>query len=152
MVTELHLQLVAGLLRRGKALDQLSSALTLLGLLAALAPLLGFVTLSGTYPLALALVLCGLLEKYFALRVALDAELFQLLATEPLQLAQHTQDLDRALIELGLSKAIAERSWQQRSAAALGLLRRQALYLALQLLLALTASLLLPWFSPFEIG
>ncbi|MOA20054.1 hypothetical protein D3C78_1404720 [compost metagenome] len=90
----------------------------------------------------------GLAQKYWAVRVALDGELFARLARQPQQLAAHTQQLDQALTGLGLQPATAGgRDWDARSRGALQLLRRQALWLGAQVLLALAAILAMPWFS-----
>ncbi|HSX71071.1 MAG TPA: hypothetical protein VLF16_09065, partial [Pseudomonas sp.] len=136
MASEMQLSLVAGLLRRGRGLDLLSNALTLLALAYGLAPLLG------TPPSATGGVLCGLLvmlglaQKYWAVRVALDAELFARLANDAARLAEHTTDLDQALQVLGLQPATTQpRDWQERCRGALRLLRLQAAWLIAQLLL-----------------
>lgn len=151
MADEMQLQLVAGLLRRGKSLDRLSSALTLLALVIGLGPLLGFMALSTGAAVCIALLLCGLIQKYYALRVALDAELFATLAAAPEQLERRTTELDQALPGLG-RKAEPGRSWEQRSQGALRLLRLQGLWLALQLLVALAAIVLMPWLSHIRFG
>lgn len=148
MATEMQLFTVASLLRRGKALDRLSSALTLLGLAIGLAPLLGVAAQLLSALFCALLVLLGLVEKYWALRVALDAELFQRLADDAEHLTLHTADLDQALTGLGLQPAnLAARSWDERSRGALRLLRLQALSLLAQLLLAVAIVLGLPWLS-----
>lgn len=148
MVTEMQLFTLASLLRRGKALDGLSSAVSLLGLAIGLAPLLGAVVQPLSAVLCALLLLLGLVEKYWALRVALDAELFQRLADDAEHLAQRTPDLDQALTQLGLQPAnLAARSWDERSRGALRLLRLQAFWLLAQLLLAVSMVLGLPWFS-----
>ena len=60
-------------------------------------------------------------------------------------LAADTQALDHALFELKLKPQAADtRAWPARSRAALGLLRRQAVCLGLQLSLALATLLTLP--------
>jgi hypothetical protein len=80
--------------------------------------------------------------------VALDAELFQQLASRVEQLAMHTADLDQALAQLKLQPANqTTRSWEERSLGALRLLRRQVLCLLAQLLLAILVVLSLPWLS-----
>ncbi|MEX5612985.1 hypothetical protein ABFV58_33530, partial [Pseudomonas protegens] len=105
MSTEMQLYSVASLLRRGRALDQLSTGLTLLGALYGLGQyLLTSVTLGGLL-VSLALVLLGLVEKYLALRVAFDADLFQRVADAPTTLEHSTQALDQALSALGLQPA-----------------------------------------------
>lgn len=148
MSTEMQLYSVASLLRRGRALDQLSTGLTLLGALYGLGQyLLTSVTLGGLL-VSLALVLLGLVEKYLALRVAFDADLFQRVADAPTTLEHSTQALDQALSALGLQPAQrGGRPWDQRSHGALGLLRRQALLLAAQVLVILSVILVSPWLT-----
>ncbi|MFP3538595.1 hypothetical protein [Pseudomonas sp. SIMBA_021] len=148
MSTEMQLYSVASLLRRGRALDQLSTGLTLLGALYGLGQyLLTSVTLGGLL-VSLALVLLGLVEKYLALRVAFDADLFQRVADAPTALEHSTQALDQALSALGLQPAQrGGRPWDQRSRGALGLLRRQALLLAAQVLVILSVILVSPWLT-----
>lgn len=148
MASEMQLQLVASLLRRGRQLDRLSGGLTLLALAGGLAPLLGGKPNPASALLCGLLVMLGLAQKYWAVRVALDGELFARLARQPEQLAARTQQLDQALAGLGLQPATAGgRDWDARSRGALQLLRRQALWLGAQVLLALAAILAMPWFS-----
>lgn len=95
------LHLVAGLLRRGRSLDQLSLALTLIAVAIGLSPLFG---VKASLLMALTctlIVLAGLGEKYWALRVALDAELFGRLAASE-RLDEHLRALDQTLVRLGL--------------------------------------------------
>lgn len=152
MASEMQLHLVAGLLRRGKPLDRLSGVLTLLALVIGLGPLLGFMALSTGAGVCIGLLVCGLLQKYYALRVALDAELFATLAAAPELLEKRTLELDQALLSIGLKTSCAARSWEQRSQGALRLLRLQALWLSLQLLIALAAIVLMPWLSHIRFG
>nr|WP_298136271.1 hypothetical protein [uncultured Pseudomonas sp.] len=148
MATEMQLFTVASLLGRGRTLDRLSGSLTLFGLAIGLAPLLGATAQPLGALFCAALVLLGLVEKYWALRVALDAELFQRLAGDAERLVQRTLDLDQALIGLGLQPADkTDRSWDERSRGALRLLRLQALALLAQVLLAVSLLLGLPWLS-----
>lgn len=148
MAAEMHLHLLASLLRRGRALDGLSSGLTLLALLIGLAPLLGAAAQPVNALFCALLVGLGLSEKYWALCVALDAELFQRLAAAPEQLPRRTAELDQALAQLGLQPpGMAARPWDERSRGALRLLRLQALCLLAQLLLAGLIILGLPWLS-----
>ncbi|WP_047338184.1 hypothetical protein [Pseudomonas protegens] len=148
MSTEMQLYSVASLLRRGRALDQLSTGLTLLGALYSLGQyLLTSVTLGGLL-VSLALVLLGLVEKYLALRVAFDVDLFQRVADAPTTLEHSTQALDQALSALGLQPAQrGGRPWDQRSRGALGLLRRQALLVAAQVLVILSVILVSSWLT-----
>lgn len=148
MSAEMQLHIVASLLRRGRALDQLSTGLTLL----ALAFGAGQLLLEHFTPLNLllitAIVVLGLMEKYWALRVAFDADLFSVLAAEPEHLSERTVALDQSLNTLGLQPADrSARPWTERSRGALKLLLRQAIFLALQVLLTLGAILIVPWLS-----
>lgn len=147
MASDLQLQLVATLLRRGKAIDRLSSAVLLLALAIGLSPLLGMAASVPAAGLCAALVVLGGVQKFYAIRVAIDAELFQHLSQAPDQLERRTAELDQALLGLGQPAANTGRSWAQRRQGALGLLRRQALWCGLQLLVAVSAVLLMPWLS-----
>ncbi|ERO62657.1 MULTISPECIES: hypothetical protein [Pseudomonas] len=148
LTTDMQLYSVASLLRRGQALDQLSTGLTLLGGLYGLGQyLLASVTLAGLL-LSLALVALGVVEKYLALRVAFDADLFQRVADAPTSLEHSTRALDQALSSLGLQPVEhGGRPWHERSQGALGLLRRQALLLATQVLVLLSVILISPWLA-----
>jgi hypothetical protein len=141
----MNLQLTASLLARGSQLERLSDGITLLALGVGLAPLLG-ASLPPLGSLLCALLLAlGVLHKYWAIRVALDAELFAHLGASQ-DLPADTQALDRALFDLNLKPhAKDSRDWPARSQAALALLRRQAMCLGLQLLLALATLLTLPF-------
>lgn len=130
------LLLVAALLRRGRSLDHLSSALSLVAVVFGLAPWLGVQASLGLALICTSLLIAGLAEKYWALRVALDAELFQRLAEAGEQLEQQTHALDQALQNLCLHNAPQnERAWSHRCQGALGLLRKQALCLLLQVVI-----------------
>lgn len=130
------LLLVAALLRRGRSLDHLSSALSLVAVVFGLAPWLGVQASLGLALICTSLLIAGLAAKYWALRVALDAELFQRLAESGEQLEQQTHALDQALQNLGLQNAQqAGRSWSLRCQGALSLLRKQALCLLLQVVI-----------------
>ncbi|AYG46696.1 hypothetical protein DV532_21315 [Pseudomonas sp. Leaf58] len=140
----MNLLVVASLLGRGKQLERLSDGLSLLALAYGLAPLLGAPLLPLASLLCSVLLLLGVLHKYWAVRVAVDAELFAHLAKSS-DLAADTQALDLALFQLKLKpQATDARAWPARSQAALALLRRQAVCLGLQLTLALAALLTLP--------
>lgn len=148
MITEMQLLLVASVLKRGRSLDRFSTVISLLALAYGLAPLLGVPTRPGASLLCGLLVVIGMLQKFWALRVALDAELFIQLTARHASLQEHTQDLDQALLTLGLQAPThTYRDWHQRCQGALRLLRWQALCLLAQLLLALGSILVLPWFS-----
>ncbi|MNG78358.1 hypothetical protein D3C79_369320 [compost metagenome] len=141
----MNLHLVASLLGRGAQLERLSDGITLLALAYGLAPLLGAPLHAGASLLCITLLVLGVLHKYWAIRVALDAELFARLSISP-DLPSDTRDLDLALFDLQLkAQASDPRDWPTRSQAALALLRRQAMCLGLQLLLSLTTLLTLPF-------
>jgi len=128
-------RVTAALLRQGRSLDRLSDSLLLLGCAFALGQLL----LEHRDPLlasiCLLLVLSGALQKYWALRVAFDAELFGRLETHSLS------ELDATMHALGLiSTGRAGRPLPARSRGALRLLRRQTVCVASQALLAVGAS------------
>lgn len=130
------LLLVAALLRRGRSLDHLSSALSLVAVVFGLAPWLGVQAILGLALICTSLLIAGLAEKYWALRVALDAELFQRLAESGEKLEQQTHALDQALQNLGLQNAPQnQRAWSHRCRGALNLLRKQALCLLLQVVI-----------------
>ncbi|MFK8330032.1 hypothetical protein M2D63_008465 [Pseudomonas sp. BJa5] len=148
MSTDMELHCVASLLRRGRSLDQLSTGLTLLGVVLGLVPCWLGAFNPWALTVACALLLLGLAEKYWALRVAFDADLFQRLADSPSALNENTRALDNALAALGLQPATGtQRPWRDRSRGALNLLRRQALLLAAQLLLILGCLLTSPWWA-----
>ncbi len=148
MSHEMQLHIVASLLRRGKALDNLSTGLTLLCIG------FGLVQLLITVPNALLLVvvvigvLLGILEKYYAIRVGFDADLFHMVASDPQWLSDRTAAMDDALAQLGLGPVGKNtRSWASRIQGALKLLRQQLLFLAVQLLVLLSAIVIFPWLS-----
>lgn len=148
MASEMQLGLVASLLRRGRSLDGLSSGLSLLALVIGLAPLLGAPSSPLAALLCVLLVVLGLVQKHWALRVAVDAELFTQMAACD-QLEARTRQLDQSLVELGLQAAnLPSRSWSERSRGALRLLRQQTIWLLAQLTVALASIAAMPWLFP----
>ncbi|MGE8065622.1 hypothetical protein [Pseudomonas sp. NPDC089569] len=148
MSIDMQLQVTASLLRRGDVLDRLSTGITLLG---ALLGLSHYVIASPGYAgliCASTLLMLGLWQKYWALRVAFDADLFQHLAASPHDLAERTQDLDSALVTLGLQPvARSGRPWSERIGGALKLLRTQAMLVVIQVLTTLIFILASPWLN-----
>lgn len=137
-MSDLRLLACARLLEQGKRLDQLSTALSAVALAGALLAALHYhlVLLTGLLVLTL---LIGVVEKFWAIRVAFDAALFADMAKAN-DLAVATAHLDKGLTGLGLMPAAnAGREWALRCQGALGLLRKQGLSFAAQLLLALAA-------------
>ncbi|NNA94264.1 hypothetical protein [Pseudomonas gessardii] len=142
MPADMQLQVVASLLRRGRSLDQLSTGLTLLGVLFGLAQLLMVSITPICLLLSLWMIILGLLQKYWALRVAFDADLFALMAKD----IERTGELDQTLQTLGLQPANRpSRPWTERRRGALKLLRKQAYLLGAQVLLTLAVILASPW-------
>lgn len=148
MISDMELHTVASLLRRGHSLDQLSTGLTLLAAFLGLGQwLMGSVN-PWLLLFAITLFVLGVLQKYWALRVALDADLFQRVAEATQPLAERTQALDQALAALGLQPAgRSGRPWTERRHGALRLLRRQSLLLAAQVALTLGFILASPWLA-----
>jgi hypothetical protein len=144
----MQLQVTASLLRRGDLLDRLSTGFTLLGALLGLSQYV--LTSPGFWGVTCGsgLLVLGLWQKYWAVRVAFDADLFRRLAESAADLGERTQALDQALIALNLQPAERSgRTWDQRIAGALKLLRRQALLVAAQVLLTLVFILATPWLA-----
>jgi hypothetical protein len=144
----MQLQVTASLLRRGDLLDRLSTGFTLLGALLGLSQYV--LTSPGFWGVTCGsgLLVLGLWQKYWAVRVAFDADLFQRLAESAADLGERTQALDQALTALNLQPAErAGRTWGQRITGALKLLRRQALLVAAQVLLTLVFILAAPWLA-----
>lgn len=146
MTSQTPLVVVASLLKRGRQIERLADGISLLALFFGLAPLLiGAPSQWLSAALCALLLLAGLLQKFFAIRVALDADLFAQLATCDEQRGQHTQALDQALFSLGLKASqVDNRDWPTRSRAAMRLLRQQVLCFTVQIVLALIAIMLLP--------
>lgn len=139
-MSEFSASVCASLLRQGRTLDRVSRLLGLTGLLAG-----GVQALSGPPHVPFGLLCLGvfllwLTQLYWALRVALDAELFDRLAGGATPLPA----LDAALRDLRLKPAGQDsRTLPARCLGALRLLRRQALLLAAQGMLAGAALLVL---------
>jgi len=137
-MSDLRLLACAHLLEQGKRLDQLSTVLSGVALAGALLAAVHYHALWMAALLALTLLI-GAVEKYWAIRVAFDAGLFARMA-EADDLAAATVQLDDGLTGLGLMPAAnAGRDWTLRCQGALGLLRKQGLSFAAQLLLAVAA-------------
>lgn len=146
MPIDMELHVVASLLRRGRALDQLSTGLTLLGVVFGLLQLLLITPVAVGLLLSAWLIVVGLLQKYWALRVAFDADLFDAVAQDADAVPHRTVDLDQALQSLGLQPADrAGRPWAERQRGALKLLRKQAVLVAAQVLPTLVVILASPW-------
>lgn len=149
MIEAPQLALTAQLLARGRQIERLSDGISLLALGFGLAPLLTAVrhpVLASS--LCALLLVFGLAQKYHALRVALDAELIASLAGDAGRLGSRTRALDQALYELGLKRGGHERDWLARCRGALRLLRWQGICFAVQVSLALSGLLILPWLPP----
>lgn len=144
MPVDMELTLMAALLKRGRSIDQLSTPLTLLaGALALYGVLMA--SASPTFVAGMAaLALTGLSQKGLALRVALDAELFEVLAQFPGHIDERTKQLDCALSKhLALPSEKAGRPWPERCKGALRLLRWQVLLCGVQWLFVFAIALIL---------
>ena len=129
--TALSLRVLLGFLRAGRVLDHGSSVLLLGGLVVGLF----HSGKTGELVLGWALAL-GLLAKYLAWRVALDAEFFALLLDQP----GHEAAFDQALATFLGRRAPAEtRTLASRWQGARRLVRWQAAAVAMQALLLLAA-------------
>ena len=129
-----RLRVLLGFLRAGRVLDHGSSGLLVGALL--LGPVVGAGPAAGFFGGA---GLRGLLEKYLAWRVALDAEFFALLLAQPGREAA----FDAALAEFrGRPAVAAARPMASRWQGARRLVRRQAAVLMAQ---ALAVGLGLAW-------
>lgn len=127
------MRVVVGFLKGGRVLDSASSVLLLGTLVRALLPATPLVVVG----LGVALVLAGL-EKYFAWRVALDAEFFTLLNEQPAQ----AERFDEALATfLGRSTLPTHRSFTSRWHGTRQLVISQAVTLLLQALMVSTLCL-----------
>ncbi|MBF4256830.1 hypothetical protein EAY24_22390 [Vibrio anguillarum] len=133
------------LLKRGAELDQLSLCVTALGILMLILQSALMIT-PWQLGLLFILLLVGLAQKMYALRVSLDADLFAQLAVlwqqQGVATAQDAEsilrELDCELVALGLIKTLQQtRALQSRCQGALRLLKRQFLCVALQLLMLL---------------
>ena len=126
-----RLRVLLGFLEAGRVLDHGSSVLLLATLLLG-AP-------GGTWPFGLLLggaALLGLLEKYLAWRVALDAEFFALLHEQPIQQAAFDAELAAFL---GRPEPAETRPMSSRWRGARRLVRAQARALGAQAVLVLGA-------------
>ena len=117
--------IAAAILRRGSLLHTASLVLTLVALIGGAATRPG-----GALLVAVALIgVLGVIEFWLAARVALDAELFDILAARPSDLA----GFDRAMQGLGLMPpGKANRPLADRIQGAFRLLKLQALTLGVQ--------------------
>lgn len=121
--------IAASYLRQGRGIDWVSRGLTLLGAAG---------ILIGTYAsaplwitgLAALVVLLGLVQSFFALRAGFDADIFSHLASNGFS----TTNFDGAMKRLALfAEDRAPRPMSARARAAMVLVRRQAVFLALQI-------------------
>lgn len=146
MTTDLDLHVLASLLRRGHAIDMLSTGLALIGALIGATQLMFSVHHPWASGLGAALLLLGALQKYWALRIGFDADLLQRIADSPLPLKHNTLLLDQALKALGLQPAAkSARSWDERARGVFRLLYLQIALVVLQLTLMLSFTFASHW-------
>lgn len=149
MTPDLTLATVSSLLRSAAVLDRWS------GLLAGVALLWGLFSWPfgygspGTTLMAGLMVAAGIAQKYWAVRIAIDADLFARMAQDAARVEELTPRLDQALVSLALMPAgRAERPWADRCRGALRLLRWQQVLVIFQSSLALTWVCISPWLFP----
>ena len=128
------LEVITALLQQGRIIDRWSRLLTVAALI-----LLLVTIMMGAPKIVLALVvLAGIAEIYFAVRVGFDAALFERLR-EPA--AMDLAALDAALVQLGLLPASRSgRPLDERIAGARRLFYKQGAALAIQLAILLCAA------------
>lgn len=137
MSTPLELRTMEAVLRQGAPLDRLSlvllaTALLLVAWYAGMGAVLAAALCGGS-------ALAGLLQRYWAARVGLDADLLEAVLAEA-DPARAGADLDAALQRLGLLRTLPPpRDWLARWQGMRRLLRRQSTALAVQLLALLLA-------------
>lgn len=130
--------IAAAYLRQGRALDRVSRGFSLLGAGGILAATYASAPLWVSAPVLLVL-LFGLVQSYFALRAGFDADIFGHLAGN----AFSTTNFDGAMKRLGLfAQDRPSRPMSERARGAMTLVRRQAIFLALQVLCLLSLPLL----------
>lgn len=132
-----QLFLVSSLLRQGKRLDTLTNLLVFMSiaLMFLILPRFGDIWL---ILLTLITLIITVISKYYAMRVLFDSKVFNYIA------CQHaicgTQQLDGILQELGLlKKQKVDRSWSERSKGAINLLKRQAFWCVIHIVVVMTS-------------
>jgi hypothetical protein len=122
--------IASSLLGQGQSVDRLSRGLTLIGCLAIFVG----TYLGAPWPLAMVaaiIVLAGLAQTYFAVRIGFDAALFEHMARE----AFGTASFDAAMGHLHLMKPErTPRPMAMRVAGAMALMRRQTIMLGMQII------------------
>lgn len=135
-MNQIDFRVAATLFKQGKKFDLLADALMLLAALA-LFLLQGPVILC-----AIAVIALGIAHKYFSVRVALDAKLFDLMAEKETVTQEDAQQLDDALSKMSPKERDSSRSWESRIKGSRLLFRRQSQCLLCQLIIAIFAGLI----------
>jgi hypothetical protein len=131
-----HLAIGAALLERGRLVNRVSGAVTVVAITILLVPFWSMSPVRLTT--AAGVALAGLAQLYYAVRVAFDEALFRRLAAETGEAAPGLAAFDAAVVELGLMPdGLTARPAAARVAGALRLLKLQALWLALQAIVAI---------------
>lgn len=125
---------VASLLEQGKQIDHVSSVISFTVLLMCIVIL--FIPYSFMLITGLLIISVGLIEKYYAARVSLDAKLFSYLAEDIEQLVKRITQLDNILVSLSLVKELKQpRSLESRQQGAIVLLKKQLLCCLIQIVI-----------------
>lgn len=139
---QINLLTTAFLLAKGKMIDSFSIVLTTIFLITSL--LLVYIDSNKLLSvISLAIFFIGVIEKYYAIRTQLDAELFNLLAKHPAHSAENLRHLDNTLSSLGLlKKARSATTLISRQHGAIWLLKKQVCCCLIQVILALSLIIL----------
>ena len=130
--------IAASYLRQGRLLDKISRGLTLIGSVAVIVGTYASAPLA-VIGLAALSVLLGLAETYFALRAGFDAEIFSHLATGSFSATTFDGSMKRLKL---IHSERTPRPMSDRARGAMGLVRKQAVAIGLQIVSILTLPLL----------
>lgn len=135
LINEIDMVTFCSLLALSKPLDVFSTLLTMLALTIGL--LTSQIDLSLLVSMdCLVVFMIGLVEKYYALRIAFDKKLFAYLAKHSQQLPEQLKQLDHTLANLNLIKVIPSptRPMTERQKGTMKILKKQSIMLGLQII------------------
>lgn len=131
------------LLRQYKLLHGFSLIMTVTGIVVLFFIALGHDTSRFWNAAVVLIIFAGVVELYFALRLAFDVELLRAMVSGDEDIDQVLSRLDRSLLRLKLMPAgKAERNLNQRLAGCFSLFRRQALCCGIQSLMLLIGAVM----------
>jgi len=137
-INQTTLVLINNLLKQGKNIDIASTLITIIAIVICCIPLLlqktAFIGTSGLFAM---LVFClWLIQKYYAIRISIDMNLFAYLAIHSQSANERINELDDCLTHLKLKKK-ANHNWSERQRGALNLIKKQIVFFAGQVILFL---------------